>query len=46
MKEVHTWGEELAEEWKQMDESEIIDSRHEAGKELKEKIEGKKKEAA
>jgi hypothetical protein len=46
MKEVHKWREELALEWKKMDEKEIIDSINEAGRKLREKIEGKKKEAA
>jgi len=43
MEEVHRWKEELAEEWKTMEEKEIIDSINEAGKELREKIEKKKK---
>jgi predicted metal-dependent phosphoesterase TrpH len=46
MKEVHRWREELAEEWKTMDEKEIINSINEAGKELREKIEKKRKEVA
>lgn len=46
MKEVHKWREELAEEWKKMDEKEIIDSINEAGKKLREKIERKKREVA
>ena len=46
MEEVHRWKEKLAEEWKTMEEKEIIDSINEAGKELREKIEKKKKEVA